>query len=209
METVLYLFLFLLQTGQGFSQCFTNTNCTGGVVVAADQRACCVGTDDGLSFNDGTTCILCVVHGFHQSKYDVEEGRRLDTMFQLNVKATTQFGGALVVTGLITATPDGTASTADFERLEPIRVTNSAEIRLFTANDDITLEYDDRVLLRFTPDNPALILGLEANGEYMRDTATVNIVDNDLLEINFLESDYSIVEGSTMLSTPIALQFRT
>ncbi|CAI8020302.1 hypothetical protein GBAR_LOCUS12147, partial [Geodia barretti] len=130
-------------------------------------------------------------------------------MFQLNVKATTQFGGALVVTGLITATPDGTASTADFERLEPIRVTNSAEIRLFTANDDITLEYDDRVLLRFTPDNPALILGLEANGEYMRDTATVNIVDNDLLEINFLESDYSIVEGSTMLSTPIALQFRT
>ena len=41
----------------------------------------------------------------------MEEGRRLDTMFQLNVKATTtQFGGALVVTGLITATPDGTAS---------------------------------------------------------------------------------------------------
>ena len=30
-----------------------------------------------------------------------------------------------------------------------------------------------------------------------------------VLWINFLESDYSIVEGSTMLSTPIALQFRT
>ena len=60
MEAVLYLFLLLLLTGQGFAQCFTNTDCTGGLVEAADQRACCVGTDDGLSFNDGTTCTLCV-----------------------------------------------------------------------------------------------------------------------------------------------------
>ena len=60
MEAVLHLLLFLLLTGQGFSQCFTDTNCTGRVVVAADQRACCVGTDDGLSFNDGTTCTLCI-----------------------------------------------------------------------------------------------------------------------------------------------------
>ncbi|CAI8008867.1 hypothetical protein GBAR_LOCUS6036 [Geodia barretti] len=141
MEAVLYLFLLLLLTGQGFSQCFTNTNCTGGLVVAADQRACCVGTDDGLSFNDGTTCTLCVVHGFGQSKYDVEEGRILDTSFQLNIKGTTQFGGALVVPGLITAAADGTASTSDFERLSPIRLTNSADIRLFTSNDEITLEY--------------------------------------------------------------------
>ena len=60
MEAVLYLFLLLLLTGQGFAQCFTNTDCTGRLVVAADQRVCCVGTDDGLSFNDGTTCTLCV-----------------------------------------------------------------------------------------------------------------------------------------------------
>ena len=37
------------------------------------------------------------------------EDERLDTMFQLNVKGTTQFGGALVVAGVITATADGTA----------------------------------------------------------------------------------------------------
>ena len=42
--------------------------------------------------------------------------------------------------------------TSDFQRLTPIsvavRVTNSGEeIRLFTTNDEITLEYDDRVLL--------------------------------------------------------------
>ena len=69
--------------------------------------------------------------------------------------------------------------TSDFQRLAPISVRNSAEIRLFTANDEITLEYDDRVLLRFTPDNSALVPGLEGLGEYIRDTATVHIIDND------------------------------
>ena len=69
--------------------------------------------------------------------------------------------------------------TSDFERLAPIGVRNRADIRLFTANDEITLEYDDRVLLRFTPDNPDLIPGLEGMGEYIRDTATVHIIDSD------------------------------
>ena len=55
----------------------------------------------------------------------------------------------------------------------------SVEIRLFTSNDQITLEYDDRVLFVFTPDNPGLISGVEAVGEYIRDTAIVNIIDND------------------------------
>ena len=68
---------------------------------------------------------------------------------------------------------------SDFERLIPIRVTNSALIRLFTANDEITLEYDDRVLLSFTPDYSALVPVLEGVGEYIRDTATVHIIDND------------------------------
>ena len=50
------------------------------------------------------------VHGFLQEEYDVDEDERLDTMFQLNVKGTTQFGSALVVIGTITAEADGTAS---------------------------------------------------------------------------------------------------
>ena len=86
-----------------------------------------MGTDNGLSYNDGTTCNLCIgnytviggdvviilfnpaVHGFLRVAHSVSEGDRLDTSFQLNVKGTTQFGG-LVVAGLITATADGTAS---------------------------------------------------------------------------------------------------
>ena len=53
------------------------------------------------------------------------------------------------------------------------------EIRLFTSIDQITLEYDDRIKLIFTPNNPALIPGVEDVGEYIRDTAIVNIIDND------------------------------
>ena len=55
----------------------------------------------------------------------------------------------------------------------------SAEIRLFTANDEVTLEYDDRVRLDFNPTAADLITGLEAMGEYVRNTAIVNIIDSD------------------------------
>ena len=53
------------------------------------------------------------VHGFLQTEYDVDEDERLDTVFRLNVKGTTSFGSALIVTGTITATADGTASKYD------------------------------------------------------------------------------------------------
>ena len=48
-----------------------------------------------------------------------------------------------------------------------------------TSNDQITLEYEDRILLTFTPLNEFLIPGVEDLGEYIRDTAIVNIIDND------------------------------
>ena len=63
--------------------------------------------------------------------------------------------------------------------MPPTPVINSTEIHLFLTDDEITLEYDDRVLLRFIADNPALIPSLENTGEYVRDTATVFIVDDD------------------------------
>ena len=54
-----------------------------------------------------------------------------------------------------------------------------ANIRLFIRTDGITLEYNDSALLMFTTDNTALITDLEGEGEYIRDTAVVNIVDSD------------------------------
>ena len=69
---------------------------------------------------------------------------------------------------------------SDFESLSEIIVENNmAEVRVFASNDQITLEYDDSVILTYIPDNPLLIPGLEGLGEYIRHTATVNIIDND------------------------------
>ena len=116
---------------------------------------------------------------------------------------------------------------SDFGNLIPIPFQNEADIRLFTTNDDTTLEYDDSVIMIFDPANPAAVDGLEGAGEFVRGSAIVNIIDNDRkcykvwdvyyhttpihifigLEINFEESDYAIEEGSN-LSTPIRLQFR-
>ena len=56
---------------------------------------------------------------------------------------------------------------------------DEAMIELRTRNDDITLEYDDTVILVFTPDDDNLIAEYEAAGEYIRDRAVVRIVDND------------------------------
>ena len=58
-------------------------------------------------------------------------------------------------------------------------ISDNQEIRLFTSNDQITLEYDDRIKLVFTPSYPDLIPVVEDVGEYIRDTAIVNIIDND------------------------------
>ena len=63
--------------------------------------------------------------------------------------------------------------------MQPIEFENRAEICLFTSNDVITLEYNDTVLLSFTPDSPLLIPGIEGAGEYVRGTAIVYIIDND------------------------------
>ena len=52
---------------------------------------------------------LFAVHGFLQTTYDVDEDEQLDAVFQLNVKGTTPL--SLVITGIITAAADGSAST--------------------------------------------------------------------------------------------------
>ena len=80
-------------------------------------------------------------------------------------------------------------------------------------------------MLRFTPTYAHHIPSLESNYEYIRDTATVSIIDRDSnswycdllhaslflsaeLEINFLDCDQIINEGSRTLTIPISLAFR-
>ena len=65
----------------------------------------------------------------------------------------------------------------------PFRVLDTAEIQLFTVRDEITLEYKDRILLRFTPDFPGLEGALESIGEFIRINATIHILDKDCKQI--------------------------
>ena len=61
--------------------------------------------------------------------------------------------------------------------MQTIRVRNhDTVIRLSTLHDVIALEYGDTILLRFTPDNYIVISDVR---QFIRDTATVNIIDDD------------------------------
>ena len=60
MAVVCLSFLCLLLAGEGFSQCFTSIGCTGSQVPAATRRECCASTDEGLSYNSGGTCSVCI-----------------------------------------------------------------------------------------------------------------------------------------------------
>ena len=74
---------------------------------------------------------------------------------------------------------------SDFQRLtlsnRRATPTEDISIQLFSDNDAITLEYNDTVILRFTANSglAPLISQLEMAGEYVRDTAIVDIIDND------------------------------
>ena len=117
-------------------------------------------------------------------------------MFEPYVKG--RHSGYITVSGTITAVADGTASkqhysvifslnllvhataaTSDFERLSPLRFTNYASFSLHIVNDNVTLEYDDRVQLKLSPDDPLRISSLESKGHYVRRNATIYINDTD------------------------------
>ena len=67
--------------------------------------------------------------------------------------------------------------STDFIDMRTVRVRNhDTVIHLFTLHDVIALEYGDTILLRFTPDNYIFISDVQ---QFIRDTATVNIIDDD------------------------------
>ena len=58
-------------------------------------------------------------------------------------------------------------------------VSGNTSLTFVPRDDYITLEYDDKVTLTFTPQDPLLIDTIEAAGEFVRHIATVNIIDTD------------------------------
>jgi hypothetical protein len=110
----------------------------------------------------------------------VFEGERVVTSFRANVKGTTSFPFVPLL-GTITADAI-TTEVADYQEFPSITVELfSDNIVIQTIDDDITLEYDDRLDLTFalSPDVANLAQMLEAEGEYLRNTVSVTIVDND------------------------------
>ena len=73
--------------------------------------------------------------------------------------------------------------STDFVNISPVNIevegNDEAIILLRILYDDITLEYDDSVLLSFTPDEDDLIEFYENEGEYIRNNVTVHIIDTD------------------------------
>ena len=72
------------------------------------------------------------------------------------------------------------AGSSDFEDFGQFRVINAAEVFLRTIDDDITLEYEDRIQVNYyarLPLRPSSFF--EGTGEYMRNAAIINIIDND------------------------------
>ena len=69
----------------------------------------------------------------------------------------------------------------DFEAIPNISVQAVDNIVIVAIDDNITLEYDDRVNLIFilSLEEANFLQGLAAAGEYLRDTATMTIIDND------------------------------
>ena len=62
----------------------------------------------------------------------------------------------------------------------PVRlVSGFSDVRLDASNDDVTLEIDDTAILRLKPTTPNIVALIEQQRQFLRDTATVNILDND------------------------------
>ena len=62
-SSVYLLLLFLI--GGAFSQCFTDSECTGGTVAAASERECCIQTDSGGAFLSDGMCTACASELVH------------------------------------------------------------------------------------------------------------------------------------------------
>ena len=56
---------------------------------------------------------------------------------------------------------------------------NSAEIPIITTDNDIPFEDEKTVTLHFLPYDFGTLDASESRGEYIRDTATVQIIDDD------------------------------
>ena len=76
----------------------------------------------------------------------------------------------------------------DYDPFTPIHISSILYVpfMLQTIDDDVALEYDDRIVLTYVPENVNLFEGIEEAGEYIRNTTLVIIKDNDSRLLKFV-----------------------
>ena len=122
--------------------------------------------------------------------------------FHPNLKGTGQAANIGIITGTIDLEEDTaskynylhhhtslnpllTTAMLDIWNFRPVVVsqeTNEAlNIQVIPQSDTISLELDDRMILRFTPSNPALTpeTFFAETGEFRRDITAIHIMDDD------------------------------
>ena len=62
----------------------------------------------------------------------------------------------------------------------PVRLVGGfSDVRLDASNDDVTLEIGDTVILRLDTSIPNIVDLVEQQGQFLRENATVTLLDND------------------------------
>ena len=70
-------------------------------------------------------------------------------------------------------------AVSDFQPLSVQVISESTDISLVTVDDEMGMECEESIRLEFVHQFPPYIIFLASQGEFIRDTAIVNIIDND------------------------------
>ena len=81
--------------------------------------------------------------------------------------------------------------TTDFEAIHQSIYGDNSEVTLRT-NDDMTVEHNENILLKYQHQIPLYTSFVTREGEFFRETAIVNIIDNDGKNIASLILCYSV-----------------
>ncbi|CAI8053969.1 hypothetical protein GBAR_LOCUS29495 [Geodia barretti] len=108
----------------------------------------------------------------------------------------TQFGSSLFIPGNVTVEYASSERPVLFHQISS---SNAISVQLIA----LYVQSNKRITLRFTPHNPDIVPQLEGVGEYVRDTAVVNIINNEALgmamvTIGFTQRSQTVLEASVL-----------
>ena len=70
-------------------------------------------------------------------------------------------------------------AVSDFQPLSVQVISESTDISLVTVDDEMGMECEESIRLEFVHQFPPYVIFLASQGEFIRDTAIVKVIDND------------------------------